>query len=233
MRKFPNKNNVCITNEKNFSKKKTFTSPMRKFPDKNNICITNEAAESSGRRKMKSSNSQWRRLDIIITMIKYVINRNDINNHRSLPHDYVTNRKGWLYPLLPVACRPREARVWRAIQEPKRWITIIWRKINMWSNPSHHWPHHYYHHWHLDKSIREKSPGKDSKGPSKYWSAEGPKADVVVRIVVLELSTIFHFSGVIFLSQAQICKSQFTILCWESKNKTFMNNMGWKGENES
>ena len=138
MRKFPDENNVCITNEKNFSKKKTFTSPMRKFPDKNNICITNEAAESSGRRKMKSSNSQWRRLDIIITMIKYVINRNDINNHRSLPHDYVTNKKGWLYPLLPVACRPREARVWRAIQEPKRWITIIWRKINMWSNPSHH-----------------------------------------------------------------------------------------------
>ena len=94
MRKFPDENNVCITNEKNFSKKKTFTSPMRKFPDKNNICITNEAAESSGRRKMKSSNSQWRRLDIIITMIKYVINRNDINNHRSLPHYYVTNRKG-------------------------------------------------------------------------------------------------------------------------------------------
>ena len=219
MRKFPNKNNVCITNEKNFSKKKTFTSPMRKFPDKNKACITNEAAESSGRRKMKSSNSQWCRLDIIITIIKYVINRNDINNHRSLPHYYVTNRKGWLYPFLPVACRPREARVWRAIQEPKRWITIIWRKINTWSNPSHHRPHRYYHHWHLDKSIREKSPGKDSKGPSKYWSAEGPKADVVVRIVVLELSTIFHFSGVIFMSimhiaiifmsQAQICKSQF------------------------
>ena len=197
---------------------------------------------------MKSSNSQWRRLDIIITIIKYVINRNDINNYRSLPHDYVTNKTGWLYPLLPVllsllllllllllpvACKRREARVWRAIQEPERWITIIWRKINTWSNPSHHRPHRYYHHWHLDKSIREKSPGKDSKGPSKYWSAEGPKADIVVRIVVLELSTIFHFSGVIFMSQAQICKSQFTILCWESENKTFMNNMGWKSENES
>ena len=35
-------NVINIINEKNFPKKKTFTSPMRKFPNKNNVCITNE-----------------------------------------------------------------------------------------------------------------------------------------------------------------------------------------------
>jgi len=57
MRKFPNKNNVCITNEKKLSEIKRLHPQWENFLKKNKVCITNEAAESSRRRKMKSSNS--------------------------------------------------------------------------------------------------------------------------------------------------------------------------------
>ena len=50
----------------------------------------------------------------------------------------------------------------------------------------YHYHYHYHHFYYYYKAVREESAGEDPEGAPEDGCAEGPGADVEVRVVVLE-----------------------------------------------